>query len=68
MLLCPGTLVTVQLFLSGLRLPFGLVDTEFEDLVVYCLRRQLALVSWTSTVLVNASWVHVLGVLTQHLV
>ena len=40
-----GTLTTVQLALSGIRLPFGLVDTYFEDLVAQSLHKVLTYVS-----------------------
>jgi len=40
-----GTLATVELSLSGIRLPFGLLDTTFEDLVAQSLRQVLTFVS-----------------------
>jgi hypothetical protein len=36
-----GTLVVVKLVLSGLRLPFGLIDTVFEDTVAQSLHKVL---------------------------
>jgi len=49
-----GTLTTVQLSLSGIRLPFGLVDTVFEDLVAQSLHRVLTYVS-ISLLLITAT-------------
>jgi len=40
-----GTMTTVQLTLSGIRLPFGLLDTVFEDLVAQSLHQVLTFVS-----------------------
>jgi hypothetical protein len=36
-----GTLTTVQLTMTGLRLPYGLVDTVFDDTVAQALHRVL---------------------------
>lgn len=40
-----GTLTRVELALSGIRLPFGYVDTYFEDLIAQSLRQVLTFVS-----------------------
>jgi len=40
-----GTLTTVQLTLSGIRVPFHLVDTVFDDLVAQSLHKVLSFVS-----------------------
>jgi len=42
---CVGTLTTVELSLSGIRLPFGQVDTVFEDIVAHSLHQVLTFVS-----------------------
>jgi len=40
-----GTLTNVQLSLSGIRLPFGSVDTVFEDIIAHSLHQVLTYVS-----------------------
>ena len=46
MCLCDiGTLTTVQVVLSGIRFPHGVVDTVFEDFVAESLHKVLTFVS-----------------------
>jgi len=45
MLIRTGTLTSVQLKMNGLKLPFGLVDSVFDDTVAQSIRRVLTYVS-----------------------
>ena len=48
-----GTVTTVQLTLSGLVFPFGLMSTTLEDLIAETLRKALAFVSRTILLLLQ---------------